>query len=425
MNDCVLIDLLHRAATEQLSIWYSNSFDAIWEAHLIHSSVVSESGKIDTSSQSNLRIDIGVYNTTNHNFIIPPNLRNHKYLYDGANLIKSDELKSGSPQLYSNLLIATKETRILSDFELYFKCKNINLNFQTIPRFKVVNGVPGCGKTTYILNNISIYGSDLVLFPTREGANDFKTRLSINHQMSPDHHLMKNHYRTIDSFLMSNSRYTYNRLFVDEAFMLHFGQIVFAAAKSCAKSVILIGDCLQIPYINRSTITEIFHQMIPTSLISDKEFLSISYRCSTTVSALLFPLYEHGMFSTSNVKSEIKIHRYINITSIPRVLDTQYLTFTQQEKEFFLNFNFPTNTIHEFQGKQSKFVIVIRYLKNDNSIYHSLPHVVVALSRHTKQLVYYTVDQSDLLSSYIHKSLYFDDAVHEAVHIPGFDILNK
>ncbi|KAG8246240.1 hypothetical protein J6590_088593 [Homalodisca vitripennis] len=89
-----------------------------------------------------------------------------------------------------------------------------------------VQGVPGCGKTTF-------ESDDLVLFPTRKGATDFRSRLKEKH---PEKFVrLKDSCRTIHSFIIHSTQHlkaggTYRRLIVDEALMPHAGEIFFAAA---------------------------------------------------------------------------------------------------------------------------------------------------------------------------------------------------
>lgn len=69
-----------------------------------------------------------------------------------------------------------------------------------MPHITLIQGVPGCGKTHYILRNIDL-GSDLVLFPTREGREDFHHRYKKDNPTASER-LMKEDFRTVDSYLI-------------------------------------------------------------------------------------------------------------------------------------------------------------------------------------------------------------------------------
>ncbi|ODV87907.1 hypothetical protein CANARDRAFT_210182 [[Candida] arabinofermentans NRRL YB-2248] len=54
--------------------------------------------------------------------------------------------------------------------------------------------------------------------------------------------------------------------------------------------------------------------------------------------------------------------------------------------------------IHESQGSSFENVAIVRLVYHDNNIYDSIPHIIVAISRHKMQLTYYTVNENDTLS---------------------------
>lgn len=76
----------------------------------------------------------------------------------------------------------------------------------------MVVGVPGCGKTTFILNDHKT--GDLVLTSSAEGAADIRDRRSKNQNIED----FKRNFRTIDSYLL-NSREEYDNVWIDEALM--------------------------------------------------------------------------------------------------------------------------------------------------------------------------------------------------------------
>lgn len=143
-----------------------------------------------------------------------------------------------------------------------------------LPKFRFVQGVPGCGKTTCIINNVKLPREslgDLVLFPTREGVLDFRRRLQQKYPKLDMSGFIKSHYKTIDSFLMHDNTLKYDRLIVDEVLIVHFGSIVFALLKCDVREVILLEDRLQIPYINRTPATKVIYSELKVDFIDNVE----------------------------------------------------------------------------------------------------------------------------------------------------------
>lgn len=136
---------------------------------------------------------------------------------------------------------------LLNDIKLFLAIKEVDADEIKKPLIRPVQGMPSCGKTTYILGIFKPNGSDLILCPTRERAEDVRDRLLTTVSKK----IRKNTARTIDSYLMNADSKKVKRLIIDEALMLHVGAIVHAILKSGAEEVILIEDRLQIPFIKR------------------------------------------------------------------------------------------------------------------------------------------------------------------------------
>ncbi|KAG8281411.1 hypothetical protein J6590_059707 [Homalodisca vitripennis] len=212
--------------------------------------------------------------------------------------------------------------------------------------------------------------------------------------------------RTVHSFLINSTNHlknggTYNRLIVDEALMVHAGEILYAVELSQAKEVMMVGDMNQIPYINRVTgHSTQFHDITKITEIS--QYLSHSYRCTMTVACILSKYYSEGMTTSSNVKRELVKHVFDNINSIPvMVKDTKMLVFKQTEKAQLLKLGHNVSTIHEYQGKQAPHIVVVRTSSNNEDIYNSVPHCLVAISLHTQSFTYIAPTQEDILTKWI------------------------
>lgn len=209
----------------------------------------------------------------------------------------------------------------MNEMVLYEKCRNVSFDIMHLPNFLFIQGVPGCWKTTYIINNVKLPFSslgDLVLFPTCKGAVDFRKRLQEKYSKLDTSKFIKSHYKTIDSYLMHDDAAKYDRLIVDEALMVHFDSIVFAILKSGVKEVILLGDKLQIPYINRTPAVQVIYSELKAEFVDRVEYPSVSYMCTATVAALLTDAYDDGMKFVSRVTNEMDILQYTRTSKVWR-----------------------------------------------------------------------------------------------------------
>jgi hypothetical protein len=60
------------------------------------------------------------------------------------------------------------------------------------------------------------------------------------------------------------------------------------------------------------------------------------------------------------------------------------------KKKELLRYNYDVNTIHEVQGMTFENVVLVRLSAKQMTIYDSVQHILVALTRHTKKFIYCT-----------------------------------
>lgn len=161
---------------------------------------------------------------------------NYQFGFDGTHFI---ELQRNSNLKYSvhssvrpkqEIILVSDETVIMNQLRLYNSVKHLQLKDPSNIKIKLVQGVPGCGKTTFIINNYK--DGDLVLLPTKEGSRDLRERLGQKQSNSND---TKDACRTVHSFLINKTKYmesggTYKRVIFDKALMMHAGEILYACA---------------------------------------------------------------------------------------------------------------------------------------------------------------------------------------------------
>lgn len=310
----------------------------------------------------------------------------------------------------------------MNQLKLYDSVKHLNLDKVANTKLQLVQGVPGCGKTTFIIN--SILEQDLVLFPTKEAAADFRTRLR---QERPDMNIdVNDSCRTVHSFIINLTNHLkrggrYRRLVLDEALMLHAGEVLLACALAGVSEALLIGDRHQIPYINRTS-----HDMSHFNIMEIAEVIkiqSLSYRCTNSVAKLLSSFYEQGMKTRNPTRNEADLYNFNTLESLNIDKDKyKVLVFKQCEKRYLNSLGFNTSTIHEYQGKQAEHVAVIRTSRTSEEIYGSLPHCIVAISRHTKSFLYCTPYIEDTLSKWVKTIKSFTD---EELVLHRDQLLNK
>lgn len=244
----------------------------------------------------------------------------------------------------------------------------------------LINGVPGCGKTYEIINT-HIQNVDMVLTATKEANNDYRKLPNSD----------KRYYRTYDSVIL-NEVPECDKVYADEGLMVHAGDLLLCARKIGAKEVCISGDSLQIPFINRAIGFTMKYHILTLNKI---EHRNITYRCPQSMMPILRQFYPE-------IRSKSKIIGTIGVVKIkiPTIVDYDIvLCFTQYEKsELRKMTSIMVKTIHEVQGKVYNKVALVRLIIQANAIYDSQPHIIVGISRHRKDITYYTVDDKDTTS---------------------------
>lgn len=380
----------HNAMIEQLYIWRHSD-------HIIQTKIQTQAAMLPTPLvRSNLprahKDDWGlcIMKDQEQHWLHKPKEKKHGFIYDLSmrQIVPSPKHDEHPPDAY----LVCKDLVVYNDHSLYSSAKN--LFFQHGISIKLWSGVAGCGKTTTIVNNCDPT-TQLILACTKTNAEDLFQRLTVLHGK-----VDKNNVKTLDSYMINNIK-AYEEVWVDEALMQHAGAILFAAAASNCKILNLVGDGAQIPYICRlSDYTIAPYSNLMTVCTPDVK-MEISYRCPQDVMAALVDSYKKFDLSpktTSKVRRSMSLVKIRTLADVPFEPDTVYLTFKQTEKDE-LTRKFPNallvKSVHEYQGSQSKNIIVVRLsTKPAEHIYMRPDHGLVALTRHTETLRYFTVNNS-------------------------------
>ncbi|XP_073956637.1 uncharacterized protein [Choristoneura fumiferana] len=326
-----------------------------------------------------------VYDRQWKTWLVESNEPKYRYCYSGEDFEDFDLAKE---RIGGNrLLLVGKYTILMQEPNLAHETRitySMVTNFRR-PSARLVVGVPGCGKTTYILSNHA--RGSLVLTSCAEAAADLRARMGRRHDCGESR--FRNSYRTIDSYLL-NSRRPYQEVWIDEALMEHPGKLFLVCLYSRCQTLHMLGDPNQLGYICRINGIHLFYEKA-AAFFNATEVLNISYRCPVDVMAKISCKYDGGAFSTSHILRSMKCIEYTSLENVPKDNKTKYLVFKQAEKKAMLRAGYKVSTIHEFQGKEAKDVVVVRMSRNlQEPLYESVPHILVGLTRHRETLVYYT-----------------------------------
>lgn len=326
-----------------------------------------------------------VYDRQLKTWLVDSNEPKYRYCYSGEDFEDFDVAKHKTGG--NRLLLVGKYTILMQEPNLTNETRITYsmLNDFRRPSARMVVGVPGCGKTTYILSNHA--RGSLVLTSCAEAAADLRARMARRHDSSESS--FRNSYRTIDSYLL-NSRRAYQEVWIDEALMEHPGKLFLVCLYSRCQTLHMLGDPNQLGYICRINGIRLFYEKA-AAFFNATEILNVSYRCPVDVMAKISRKYDGGAFSTSHILRSMKCIEYTSLKNVHKNNKTKYLVFKQAEKKAMLKAGYKVSTIHEFQGKEAKDVVIVRMSRNlHEPLYESVSHILVGLTRHRESLVYYT-----------------------------------
>ena len=332
-------------------------------------------------------------------------------------LVEDEQRGVGPPKFNTPtsdpVVVVAKCTRVMLDDRILDMARAISsdprpgaaLGTWKLPKLKWVNGVPGCGKTTHIVRNFD-EEAEAVVTTTVEAAKDLKEKLA--HRLGER---VRKRVRTMASVLVNGFKegIVINRLTVDEALMCHFGAIVMAARLSAAEEVTLIGDINQLPYIDRNNLFDLRYcrPNLTTNITSE---LSCTHRSPLDVAFAIAEVYDY-IYSSNPIIHSLKRERFTGAQIPSSCADTLYLVHTQEEKRILMDQGYGTGassrvlTIHEAQGQTRGHVIIVRIRGARIRIHESIPHAVVAVTRHTDTCVYYSDDGGDAIGNFISRAV--------------------
>ncbi|GBP68194.1 hypothetical protein EVAR_23345_1 [Eumeta japonica] len=337
----------------------------------------------------------------------------HADSYISTNRQRKSQARPNMKLRKRSIVVMTRDTKVALEERILRTMKKLSkendqdysetfTDWET-PKITWINGVPGCGKTTWIVQEFD-NKRDCIVTATIEAAEDLKRKLA--NRIGAE---ATTRVRTMASVLVNGFKeHTHNRLLIDEAMMNHFGAIITAALLAKAKELLLIGDINQIPHIDRHNVFPMSYEK-PNAVAKVSRELLRSYRNPMDVAYALNEIYS-GIYSTQEGTRSLTMDGYdINKLSIS-LPQTLYLAHTQAGKTELKAMGCGQGkesrvlTIHEAQGLASKNVVIVRTASKKAEIYNSIQHAVVAITRHTENCIYLTVNCSDAIGRLIQRA---------------------
>lgn len=369
----------------------------------------------------NLELGVGLGNISDSSFVLldlerkeffPTMVTTYDWGFNGFDLISTtslfnfDSLNKNTCREFAKryrYLSFNNRSKLVHGVTLAIKFSNIKLKVEDVPQCHItfVQGIPGAGKSQYILNQNKTSKTNFILTVTKEGCNDLRRRAKLAQIKLPSSRIS-----TIDALLVHRDYSSFGyveTVWIDEALLVHSGVWLWIAYITACKNLVLVGDNAQIPYIERSGCKVRYSN---PKFSYEEKFLSTTYRCPLDVTLWMnkHKFYETVVDSVSTIERSVKLIKIQGLECIPINKNVKYLVFKQSEKQKLKLKGYDVNTVHEFQGNQQSTIWLVRLeYKEADKIYESLPHILVALTRHTESFVYYTMNDSDATSRIINK----------------------
>jgi len=345
--------------------------------------------------------------------------------YDAENHVV--KVNSKSPHLMVNSGLAE-----FLDFKLHLAHKVSGVT-QVEPRrrFKLVEGVPGCGKTSEIIRVTS--RGDLAAAASRAATAEINERLV---KAGKTYAVA----RTVGSWIHGN-RVRGKTLIIDEGLKLHPGEVIYIAERMGIENVLVFGDRNQLDFKPR--VPGYVMPVDPIDWIVENR--TTSYTAPVDVVVALGRLSEKGSgpeidgkgiypagFFTKNTGVERSMKKKVisSASEIPRVSGAKYITWTQKDKGILEKMNFsdvsgqPINTIDEFQGGRHDHVVLVRLDKNlSPGLRSDRGQATVAITRHTQKFDYVVIEHPPSLGDGVERLIDRTGLVHNIVQAYGsFDV---
>jgi hypothetical protein len=258
-------------------------------------------------------------------------------------------------------------------------------------KFELVDGVPGCGKTMAAIEDMD--GNTLLAIETKIACQDAKRKA--NSKNKPVENI-----RTAGSCIINGSK-KFPKLIVDEGLMMHPGAIIYLSELVGATNIKVYGDRQQIAFIPRvgdrnRTFKLPDEDGVPITINWGVSYRTLSHRVPMDVAVILRRYYKNGFWTTNCIEKSLSKKVIANVAQVPKEHNWQYICFTRAQAEKLRNMGYSNAcTIGESEGSTFKNVRMVRGENIlDAGLRREMSQAIVALSRHTNNFEYWTIDQS-------------------------------
>nr|QTW98893.1 polyprotein [Black mulberry idaeovirus] len=338
--------------------------------------------------------NVGLYDKDKNSWAQRPVEFSHEMGWNGEEFTVCDWI-GRVPNFKGRYLVVSDSTAVMTNLKLGRKYNHHRGT--TIPKVSLVDGVTGCGKTTEIIKRAK--PGILILSVCKANVLEMRKKL-------PTFDVKD--IRTVDSFLLKPHT-KYEECFIDEYGLAHPGFLLLAMHLSGAKSVTLFGDSEQIPFCNRVADFKLnFENIDSCDFPYEREIRSVTYRCPQDVTLILQKLYKRKPIRTvSTVEKSITIKSIRSECDIPLPNSFEgsvlYICMTKHDESLLKlrwakeNVSSEVRTVHAAQGLSYPNVVYFRLTRTDNDLFTSkrTAYHLVAISRHSKCLVYCTTKPED------------------------------
>lgn len=365
------------------------------------------------------RGQMNIFDNQLKQYVLTDRLRKYSHGYAMEGYVPFNEKNTRFNTAERYVVVGRSTERMLNQL-IMEQLSQVSLEHVYMPRIEWTNGPPGCGKTYYIIQNARLPLTpaedpiDLILCMTLEGRQDVSGKMKIKFPTISDE-VLRRDIRTVASVLVNTCTAQYQRVMMDEALMAHAGTIGYVTHFASARSVLIIGDIHQIPYVDREHMCSVrCHE--PSRFADITRKLNRTYRCPVDVTYALSDFYE-GLHTTNGIVLSVRRRSYsADVTEVDKVApNTLFLVHLQADKDALLSEGYGKGdgskvlTVHESQGLTFDRVVCMRKNSKPLEIFSSVPYAIVAISRHRKSFEYYT-DADDAITKFVQRAQLLDVA---------------
>ncbi|APG77565.1 replicase [Beihai barnacle virus 3] len=250
------------------------------------------------------------------------------------------------------------------------------------PVVEMVQGGPGCAKSTYIREQVK--DGDTIIVATAAAKVEMMSKLQ-RHRRDVRVAVNTPH----SSVVLADKATPGGTVYIDEYTLQPMGLNIAACQLRGATKIVLVGDYMQIGYVDR----ELDDQQIETrwrwkELVGrvPEHTLRENYRLPHDHVLALNKRYGYNMVPKSMKQGESSVAYVRDISEVPPSPGYKTVTFRQRDKNSLQHMRHDVNTCHEFQGSTAAFVHLVLRSSDCNRLIEDSGYVVVGTSRHTDAL---------------------------------------